>query len=232
MVTAPRVLIADDHMVTRQGVRDMLAEALGPVHVGEAVTGPEVLARLQAEPWDMLILDLGLPGQHGLDILQQIRRDYAELPILVYSMYPETAYAPRLFKLGVSGYVNKACEVEELIAAVRRVLAGGRYVSPALGEYLVERAISIEASPRHEQLTLREFQVFRLLALGRDHAAIAGQLNLSPSTVAAYRNHLLRKLQLQTDEQLTNYALEHRLIDGGEDTDSLGLPRYIDVTTQ
>jgi two-component system invasion response regulator UvrY len=227
-----RVLLADDHMIARQGVRDWLLESLGPQHTGEAGSGPEVLRRLADAPWDLLILDLGLPGQHGLDILLQIRQGYPALPILIYSMYPEEAYAPRLFKLGVAGYVSKASEPADLIAAVRKVLAGGRYVSEALGEHLLDRLEGARSSPRHERLTLREFQVFRLLALGRDYEAIAAYLDLTPATVSAYRTRILQKMELATNAQITRYALDHRLIDGGEDTDSLGLQRLIGPTTQ
>jgi DNA-binding NarL/FixJ family response regulator len=205
-----RILIADDHAVLREGLKQILAEEFPQAVFGEAGTTQETLRFLREQPWDLLVLDIFMPGRSGLEVLQEVRRSQPLLPVLVLSSAPEEQLALRVLKAGASGYLNKQAAPEELVRAVRKVLAGRKYVSPALAELLAEE-INRAGRPAHEQLSDREFQVMRLLVAGRTLKEIAAELCLSVKTISTFHTRIRVKLKVQNDVEMVHYALEHRL---------------------
>ena len=208
-----KVLIADDHAVVRQGLRQILSEIPELGVVGEAQDGQAVLNLMRAEPWDVLVLDLSMPGRGGLDILKDVRRERPETRVLVLSMHPEDQFAVRTLKAGAAGYLTKESAPSELVAAVRKVLTGGRYISPALAEKLAFDLGRDDDRPRHEKLSDREFQVMRRLAAGMTVQQIADELMLSPKTISTYRARVLEKLELKTNAELIHYSIHNELVD-------------------
>ena|ERR1700682_2571069 len=208
-----RVLIADDHAILRRGLKEILARELEGAVCGEAKDAQQVLAKIQSEPWDLVILDLSMPGRSGLDVLRDIKGLRPKLPVLVLSMHPEDQYGKRILKAGASGYMNKESAPEELIKAIRKVLAGGRYVSPALAEKLVLDLNEDVTRPLHETLSDREFEVLRMIASGKTQTQIAEELHLSVATVSTYRARILEKMRMTTTAQIMHYALSNHLVD-------------------
>ncbi len=209
-----RILIADDHAVVRQGLRSILSEHPDLEVGGEATTAGEVLemVREKDEAWDLVLLDLSMPGGEGLETLTRLRSAAPELPVLVLSMHPEDQLAARLLKAGADGYLNKEAASDELVTALRRVLGGQKYVSPDLASHLASELGGEADRAPHEALSDREFQVLRLLAEGRSVSDIAEELTLSPKTVSTYRSRLLEKMEMENTAQLIRYALEHDLV--------------------
>jgi two-component system, NarL family, invasion response regulator UvrY len=207
------VLIADDHAIFRRGLRDILAERFPKADFGEADTAQAVLDLVWKRQWDLLVLDISMPGRSGLDILRDVKQAQPRLPVLVLSMHPEDQYAVRVLKAGAAGYLSKANVPEEIVRAVTKVLAGGRYVSAALAERLASALSNGGTKPPHEMLSDREFHVLRRIAAGKTVKEIAGELNLSVQTVSTYRARVLMKLHLRTTAELIRYALDHRLAD-------------------
>jgi DNA-binding NarL/FixJ family response regulator len=207
-----KVLIADDHAVVRAGLRQFLEEDPGIGEIGEASTGREVLEALRAGRWDLLILDINMPDRSGLDILSHIRAAGFATRVLVMSGLPERQYALNVLRAGARGYLSKDGAPEELLKAVRAILDGRRYVSPALAEMLVSELDQDVEKPLHARLSEREFQVLCKLAAGRAVSDIAGELCLSVKTVSTYRTRVLEKMHLQTNADLTTYALRNGLI--------------------
>lgn len=205
-----RVLIADDHAILRGGLKEILARDLEDTLCGEAKDAREALIRLRDEDWDLLILDVTMPGRSGLDVLKEVKALRPKLPVLVLSMHPEDQYGKRVLKAGAAGYMNKESAPEELIKAIRRVLAGGHYVSPALAEKLASD-LSQDGRPVHEVLSDREFEVLRLLAAGKTVTQIGDELHLSVTTVSTYRARILEKLHMSTTAQLMHYALQNHI---------------------
>ena len=207
-----RVLIADDHTVVRQGLKQILSTDSQLSVVAEAANGNEVLRALEHTKVDVLILDITMPGRNGLDVLKEIKRMQSSLPILVLSMHPEDQFAIRVLRAGADGYITKESAPEELVGALRKVCNGGKYVSAELAEKL---AVFIEdkkgVSP-HEKLSDREFEVLRMLALGKTVTEVADELLLSVKTVSTYRSRVLDKLKMSTNAELTRYALQNNLI--------------------
>ena len=208
-----RVLIADDHAILRRGLKEILARELEGGVYGEAKDAREVLARVQSDQWDLVILDLSMPGRSGLDVLRDIKGMRPKLPILVLSMHPEDQYGKRILKAGASGYMNKESAPEELIKAIRKTLAGGRYVSPALAERLAWDLNEDVTRPVHEILSDREFEVLRMIASGKTVTQIAEDLHLSVATVSTYRARILEKMKMTTTAQIMHYALSNHLVD-------------------
>jgi DNA-binding NarL/FixJ family response regulator len=207
------VLIADDHELFRRGLKQLLAEEFGPLSVGEARDSRETLAQALGGDWELLLLDLNLPDRSGLEVLAELKRQRRTLPILVLSAYPESEYAVRSLRLGAAGYLTKQGAADEMVAAVRKVLAGGCYVSPAVAEQLAATLAQPGGQPPHQALSEREFEVLRLIATGKTLKEIAAQLSLGQKTIGTYHLRLLKKLGLRTDVELTRYALQHRLVD-------------------
>ena len=208
-----KILIVDDHALLRRGLRDLLEQEFPEAAVSDAETAGAALEFLERQPCDLIILDINLPGRSGLEVLEDIRRRREKTPILVLSAYSEEEFALRAFQLGASGYLNKHSAFDELLGAVRRILAGGRYVTASLAERMAASlGGEIRPSP-HEILSGRELQVLRLIALGRSLKEIAAELVVSEKTVATYRARISEKMGLGSKVELTRYALQHKLVD-------------------
>jgi DNA-binding NarL/FixJ family response regulator len=208
-----RILIADDHAVVRRGVMQILQEAPDIVAAGQAASGREALQAIQAAHYDLVLLDVAMPDGGGLEILQHIRALNPGLPVLFLSIYPEKQYALRALKASAAGYLTKESAPEELIAAIRQVARGGKYVSQTLAQQLAAELGGETLQAPHEILSNREYQVLRRLGAGQSVTEIAGELSLSVKTVSTYRARILVKLGLQTTAQLIRYALERGLVE-------------------
>ena len=208
-----KVLIADDHAILRRGLREILMRELEGVVCGEAENAQQVLAQVQNRNWDLVILDIAMPGRSGVDVLKDLKKMQPKLPVLVLSMHPEDQYGKRVLKAGACGYMNKESAPEELIMAVRKLLGGGRYVSPALAERLALELGANAESAVHETLSDREFEVLRMIALGKTISQIAEELHLSVTTVSTYRARILEKMNMATTAELMHYALRNHLVD-------------------
>ena len=208
-----RVLIADDHEIVRHGLRDILTTRLGKVALSEAKDAGETINLLIKEDWDLVLLDINMPGRDGLEVLAEAKRLRPKTPVLVLTAYPEEQFALRSFKLGASGYLTKQSATDELITAVKRVLAGGKYVTASLAERLVVSLGGSDDQAPHEALSNRELQVLRLIALGKSMKAIADELALSEKTVATYRTRISEKAGLKTNVEIARYALKQGLVD-------------------
>lgn len=207
-----RVLIADDHAIVRRGLKETIRETFPKAIFGEASTAQEALERVRQQDWDIVILDISMPGRSGLDILADLKRLRAKLPVLFLSMHPEEQYARRSLKAGAAGYLTKESIPDELKTAVRRVSAGGRYVSASLAERLAFDLREGGDLPVHELLSDREFQVLRMIAEGKTIKNIADDLSLSVKTVSTYRARILEKTGLKTTAELIRYALQAQLV--------------------
>jgi DNA-binding NarL/FixJ family response regulator len=207
-----RVLIADDHPVVRQGIKQILNAIDGITVSGEAQSGDELLKKVRGGGWDILVMDLNMPGPHGLDLLRQIKRDAPDLPILVLSVHPEDQLAVRLLKAGASGYIAKENAPDELIAAIRKICAGGTYVSASLAEALAEGLRQPSDQPPHKRLSDREYQVLLLMGAGHSPTEIATQLHLSIKTISTYRARILDKMQLRSSAQIIQYVIREGLL--------------------
>ena len=208
-----RALIADDHAVVRQGLRQILLETSDMVVTGEAANGPEALERARAGGYDVIVLDITMPGRSGFEVLKELRLEDPALPVLVLSMHSEEQFAVRLLKAGASGYLNKESAPEELVKAIRKVVSGGRYVSPRLAEKLAFEIDSGSDKLLHETLSDREFQVMRMMASGQTVKEIAAELALSVKTISTYRARILDKMNLHTNAELIHYAIQNQLIE-------------------
>jgi two-component system, NarL family, invasion response regulator UvrY len=206
-----RILLADDHAVVRQGVKQILAEAFAKATFGEAQNAHELLELVADERWDIVVLDLTMPGGNGLEALKQIKHDHPQLPVLILSMYPEDQYAVRTIRAGAAGYLNKESAPEELVQAIRKVLHGGEYISASVADELVLHARHEDGQPLHKHLSDREYQVLCLIAAGKEVKEIAAELSLSAKTISTYRVRLLEKMNLKTNAELTHYAIQNGL---------------------
>jgi DNA-binding NarL/FixJ family response regulator len=208
-----KVLIADDHPIVRQGLRQILSETADIVLAGEAVNGQEALNQVRAEKWDVLVLDITMPDRSGFDILKELKYEQPHLPVLVLSIHSEEQLAVRVLKAGASGYLTKENAPAELVKAIRKVVSGGKYISPDLAETLAFGLDVASGRPRHETLSDREFQVLQLIASGKTLTEMAEALMLSSKTVSTYRARLLEKMNLKTNAELIRYAIENGLIE-------------------
>lgn len=207
------VLIADDFPLFRRGVKDLLDAGLGSVQLGECGSAYELIEHVRRSQWDVVILDVSMPGSSGTETLKQLKKERPSLPVIVLSMHPEDQYGVRMFKAGAAGYLNKASAPEELVRAIKKVVAGGQYVSEALGEKLAVNLKTDSQKSAHEVLSDQEYEVLRLIASGNTVSEIAETLHLSVKTVGAYRARLLERMQLKNDAELTRYAVMHSLTD-------------------
>jgi two-component system invasion response regulator UvrY len=208
-----RILIVDDHAVVRRGMISLLLDHLGEIEFGESANAREGFSAVMGGEWDLVIADIGMPGRSGLDLIQDIRAAKPHLPVLVVSAHSERDYAVRALKLGAAGYVSKQSATDTLVAAVRRVLSGGRYVSPALAEHLAGALASGVQEASHEALSNRELQVLKMIANGMTLKEIGAELALSEKTVATYRARISEKMGLPTNVDLTRYAMRHGLVE-------------------
>ena len=207
-----RILISDDHAIVREGIRQILADTDDLVVAGEATNGHEVIERVRREDWGMVLLDLAMPGKDGLETLKEIKREKPKLPVLVLSIYPEEQYAVRALKAGASGYLTKESAPEELIAAIRKVSQGGKYISASLAEKLVSHLEVAADKPVHEILSDREYQVMLMIASGKTVKEIADEMCLSVKTVSTYRVRALSKIGMKNNSEFTYYAIKYGLI--------------------
>lgn len=208
-----KVVIADDHELVRRGLRDLLRQEFPEVCIAEAADSAAAIDLLRQPGWDLLLLDISMPGRSGLEVLEEARRLCPRTPVLVLSMFPEEEFALRAFKLGASAYLNKQGAGDELLIALRKVLAGGKYVSAALAEKLAARLGGVDPIAPHEALSNRELQVLRRIAAGRTLKEIAAELSLSEKTIGTYRLRLAEKMGLSTNVELARYALQHGLVE-------------------
>lgn len=208
-----RILITDDHAVVRQGLKLILADHFNKAVFGEARNATEALARVWKQRWDVVVLDITMPGRSGLEVLKEIKRSRPKLPVLILSMHPEDQFAVRLLKAGAAGYLTKESAGEELVSAIKKVVAGGRYISPALAERIAAYlTIDVQKAP-HERLSDREFLILRMIASGKQVSQIARELSLSVATVSTYRGRILEKMDMRNNAELTHYALQKELVD-------------------
>lgn len=207
-----RILIADDHAIVRRGLKQILTEIPGVAAIDEAANGQEVLAMVNKEDYDLVLLDISMPGRSGLDVLKQIRAEMPGVSVLMLSMHPEEQYAVRALKAGAAGYLTKESAPDELIMAARKILAGGRYVSASLAERLVYDLDRPSDKPPHETLSDREFQILRMIASGKTVKEIGEDLALSVKTVCTYRARILAKMRLKNNAEITRYAIENGLL--------------------
>jgi DNA-binding NarL/FixJ family response regulator len=208
-----RLLIADDHAVVRQGLAEILRQALGNATVTEAADTRQAIQQLLEQEFDVVLLDINMPGRGGLEVLQEARRICPRTPVLVLSAYSEEEFAFRAFKSGAAGYLNKQTSSDELVLAVKKLLAGGKYVTAAWAEKLVATMGGDLHQTPHEALSVRELQVLRLVALGKTLKEVADELCLSEKTVGVYRTRLSKKMGLSTNVELARYALKNGLVD-------------------
>ena len=208
-----RILIADDHELLRRGLRQILAEEFTDLVVAEARDAHQTLEAVEKATWDIVLLDINMPGRSGLDALQDLQRLHPRLPVVLLSAFPEKDYAVRAFKLGASGYVSKQSASSELIRAIRKAFGGGRYITPSLAEALAATVAGETPALRHELLSNRELQVLRQVALGKTLKEIAAELCLSEKTIGTYRTRISQKLGLSTNVALARYALQHKLVE-------------------
>jgi two-component system, NarL family, invasion response regulator UvrY len=210
-----KILIADDHAVVRQGLKQILADEFSRAVFGEAGSAPEAITQIWENEWDIVVLDITMPGRSGLEVLAEIKKSRPRLPVLVLSMHPEDQFAMRVLKSGAAGYMPKESAPEALVGAVKKVLAGGRYVSPALAEQMASYLGTDVQKPPHERLSDREFLVLRLIASGKTVGQIADELALSVKTISTYRARILEKMLMQSNAELTHYAIQSRLVESG-----------------
>ncbi|MCB1908271.1 MAG: response regulator transcription factor [Rhodocyclaceae bacterium] len=208
-----RVLIADDHSIVRQGLRQILSETEDLAVSGEASNGVEALQQVRQDSYDVVLMDVSMPDRNGIDALKLIRKEFPRLPVLMLSMYPEEQYAIRALKAGAAGYLNKQSAPEQLVTAIRQVASGKKYVSASLAEELANAITDDDERPLHERLSDREYQTLCLIASGKTLTQIGEELNLSVKTVSVYRARLLEKMRLSNNAELTHYGLKHGLVE-------------------
>jgi len=208
-----KILIADDHPVVRKGLKEIIEETPGMVVGGEASNGQEVLENVRKSDYDVVLLDISMPGRSGLEILKELKSEKPELSVLILSIHPEEQYAVRALKAGASGYLTKESAQDELIAAIRKASTGRKYISSSLAEKLAFYLEIDTEKPLHETLSDREYEVMCMIASGKTIKEIAEELFLSVKTISTYRSRILEKMRMKSNVELTHYALKHGLVD-------------------
>jgi len=206
-----KILIADHHAVVRRGLKQILAEEFDKVVIGEAVNARELVEKIRKQKWCIVLLDTSLPGQSWMDILKKLKEIRPDMPVLVFSTVPESRFAARVLRAGAAGFVTKETSAEELTKGVKKVLGGGKYVSPAFAQKLAFDLHSDSSKPPHETLSDREYQVMCMIASGLSPKEIAGELGLSIKTISTYRARILEKTRMRSNADLIRYAIENRL---------------------
>jgi len=207
------VLVADDHGIVRDGLKQILMRTGDLVVAGEAKDGHEVMRLVREHDWDVLLMDMSMPGRSGIDLIKQVKSEKPKLPILVLSMHQEHQYAVRAIRAGASGYLNKDSASELLVSAIRKVVHGGVFVSPTVAELLARDTMRGADMPPHTLLSDREFQVFSMIVQGKTVSDIAAKLNLSVKTISTHKTHVLEKMKLSNPAELVRYAIAHHLLD-------------------
>jgi two-component system, NarL family, invasion response regulator UvrY len=208
-----KILIADDHRMFREGLKHILAEYPDLVVADEANNGQEVLDKIWKNNYDMVLLDITMPGMTGLEALKQLKNDKPKLPVLILSMHPEEQYAVRVLRAGASGYLTKESAPDELITAIRKISQGRKYITPSLAERLASEFEADSEKPLHDILSDREYQVLRMIAAGKTVKHIAKELSLSIKTVSTYRTRIMEKMKMKTNAEVMHYVIKHQLLD-------------------
>jgi two-component system, NarL family, invasion response regulator UvrY len=212
VVSVIRILIADRHPALRKGLIDIVAGGIEGVIFAEAKSGQEILKKVEHENWDLVSMGLDMPDRSGLDVLRDLTRLRPKLPVVILSAYSEAEYARRALKAGAQGYLSKDISPEELIRAIRKILAGRRYLSPELAQKLAVSSLEEGDQPRHEKLSDREFEILKMLGAGKSVTDIASELHLGVTTVSTHRARILTKMNLKTTAELIHYAMRHHLV--------------------
>jgi two-component system invasion response regulator UvrY len=207
------ILIADDHPIVREGFKQVISETDDMIVADEASNGQEVLALVRKREYDLILLDISMPGRSGLEVLKELKSEYQKLPVLILSIYPEEQYAVRAFRAGASGYLTKASAPNELISAIRKIVHGGRYVSESLAEKLTYYLDEDVSKPLHDLLSDREYQVMLMLGSGKTVKEVAEILFLIVKTISTYRSHILEKMKMKNNAEITLYVVKNKLID-------------------
>ena len=207
-----KILIGDDHAIVRRGIKDILLEEFPSAVIGEVGDTEDLLQKARKEDWRIIITDISMPGRSSLDAIEEIRAHQPQVPILVLSIYPEEQYAIRVLRAGAAGYLNKDMAPEELVYAVRHVLSGRKYITQSVAEKLAFTLNGQPEKPLHEYLSNREFEVCKMLASGKSVSAIGAILHLSATTISTYRSRILAKMNMKTNADLTQYAIENKLM--------------------
>lgn len=208
-----KILIVDDHPIVRRGLKQILSEELDMGVFGEAQNSQEVLEHVQKQDWDIVVLDITMPGRGGIDILKELKDERPKLPVLMLSMHPEDQYAVRALKAGASGYITKGNVPEELVKAIRKIVGGGRYVSPTLAEKLAAMLGMETENALHDTLSNREYQVMVMIGSGKRINEIAQELSLSVKTIGTYRERILEKMKMKNNAELMHYVIENKLVE-------------------
>ena len=207
-----KVLVADDHAVVRRGLRQILAETSDILVGGEASTAAELWQLVERERWDSVILDIEMPGRSGLELLGELKRQHPKLPVLILTVYSEEQYAVRAIRAGASGFLTKESAPNQLVAAVRKIASGGRFITPELAERLASSLAGDSDALPHEALSDREFQVLCMIASGKTVSQIGQELSLSVKTISTHRTRILAKMNMKSNSELTHYAIKSRLV--------------------
>jgi len=208
-----RILVADDHEVVRKGLVKVLSETLQPVKIDEAGNGQESVSKASKTEYDLVVLDMKMPGKSGLDVLKEIKQHRPKLPVLILSMHPEEQFAVRAIRAGASGYLTKESAGDELVLAIRKALKGEKYISASLAQILAGGLHGDPEKPPHEILSDREYQVMLMIASGKPVGAIAKELCLSVKTISSYRTNILLKTRMKNNAEITHYAIQNNLVD-------------------
>ena len=206
------ILIADDHAIIRRGLKQIVSEQPDMIVAGEAENAQQVLDLVRKHHWDVVVLDINMPGRSGLDCLKELKHERPKLPVLILSVHPEDQYGVRVLKAGAAGYLTKESAPDELVQAIRKVHRGGKYVSPSLAETLVFELGKETDRPRHQSLSDREYHVMTMIASGKTVGEIAGELSLSVKTISTYRARVLQKMNMRTNAELTHYVIQNQLL--------------------
>jgi len=208
-----KILIADDHAIVREGLKQIVAEEKDIVVAGEAENAANLMELLEKEKWSLVVLDINMPGKSGLEALKDIKLQYPDLPVLILSMFSEDQYGLRAIKAGASGYLKKVSAPTELVTAIRKIVSGGKYINQSLAEKLAEKFGDSDKTPLHEKLSDREYQIMCNIALGKSAEEIAEELSISINTVYTYRNRILEKMSMKSNVELTQYVMQNKLVE-------------------
>lgn len=208
-----KILIADDHAIVREGLKQIVAEEKDILVAGEAENSGKLMELLENEKWNLIVLDINMPGKSGLEALKDIKRLYPDLPVLILSMFSEDQYGLRAIRAGASGYLKKVSAPTELVTAIRKIVSGGKYINQSLAEKLAERFGTTYKEILHDKLSDREYQIMCNIALGKSAEEIAQELSISINTVYTYRNRILEKMSMKSNVELTQYVLQNKLVE-------------------
>ena len=208
-----KILVADDHPIVRQGIKQIIADTTDMVVAGEAANGQEVLNAVKENPYDVILLDIAMPGPNSIDILKQLKKDKPQIAVLILSIHPEEQYAVRTLKAGASGYLTKESAPDELVEAIRKVSKGGKYITSSLAESLATILIKEDQGLPHTILSDREYQVLLMISSGKTNKEIADELSLSVKTISTHHTRILNKMNMRTNAELIHYVIKHELED-------------------